>query len=154
MLELLELQRAAYRRDGVPSASVRKDRLTRLQALIVDHADELVTAMTADFGSRPPELAYFSDIMGALGELEFQKKHFAGWMKPKRRGEVGSRLRNLARRDPPDTQRGRRHHLSVELPAVPGHCSRRSSDRRRQPGSPSPLGDHGPHDSCPCCPRS
>ena len=46
MTELVEIQRAAFLRDGIPSADVRIDRITRLGALLLDNADEIAEALT------------------------------------------------------------------------------------------------------------
>ena len=49
LTELVEIQRAAFLRDGIPSADVRIDRITRLGALLLDNADEIAEALTEDF---------------------------------------------------------------------------------------------------------
>ena len=55
--ELLDLQRAAHRRDGTPDAETRIERLDRLEAMLVAYADRLAAALSEDFGTRPAELS-------------------------------------------------------------------------------------------------
>ena len=52
MRAILDKQRAAYLKDGPPSAEVRIDRIDRCIALLVDHQDEIADALNKDFGSR------------------------------------------------------------------------------------------------------
>ena len=93
MQELLARQRAAFLHDGVPDARVREERIARLQALILDNADELVAAISHDFGTRPSALSRATDI-GSVGDLSFQKKHVAQWMNPQ---HPGGRIRCSSR---------------------------------------------------------
>lgn len=81
MTELLDIQRAAFLRDGIPDANTRIDRITRLAALLLDHADEIAEALEADFGSRPRELSIAADIAGCQIDLADQRRHVAKWMK-------------------------------------------------------------------------
>ena len=46
MEELLEIQRAAFLRDGIPDAKTRIDRINRLQALLLDNSDGSVRRWT------------------------------------------------------------------------------------------------------------
>ena len=46
LTELVEIQRAAFLRDGIPDADTRIDRITRLSALLLDHADEIAEAVS------------------------------------------------------------------------------------------------------------
>ena len=85
MLEQLESQKAAYLRDGFPEAKVRKDRLDRAIALLVDNRDALDEAMRADFGARPGVLNDLGDTAGSIRSLKFTKKHLDGWMRSEKR---------------------------------------------------------------------
>ncbi|MES1200509.1 MAG: coniferyl aldehyde dehydrogenase [Pseudomonadota bacterium] len=85
MAEVLGLQRAACARRGPPSPAVRKDRLTRVISLLLTHKDDLVAAMSADFGARSPDMSMLTDIVGALSPLKYARANVEAWMKPERR---------------------------------------------------------------------
>lgn len=99
---LLELQRAAFLRDGIPDAKTRIDRINRLQSLLLDNAEEIAQALNDDFGTRPRELSMAADIAGCMIDLAHQKKHLAGWMKTSTPGKWLARagLRQELRHDP------------------------------------------------------
>ncbi|MCX2962913.1 aldehyde dehydrogenase family protein [Gordonia aquimaris] len=81
MTELLEIQRAAFLRDGIPDAKTRIDRITRLSSLLLDNSEEIAAALEADFGSRPRELSMATDIVGCMIDLTHQRRHAEKWMK-------------------------------------------------------------------------
>ena len=85
MLDILDTQRKAHLRDLPVSVSVRHDRLDRAIALLVDHADELTSAVIEDFGARSVHETRFMDIAASINALKFARKHVAGWMRPWRR---------------------------------------------------------------------
>lgn len=80
MTELLEIQRSAFLRDGIPDARTRIDRITRLSSLLLDHGDEIAEALTIDFGSRPRELSIIADVSGCLIDLTHQRRGVKEWM--------------------------------------------------------------------------
>ncbi len=99
---ILERQRAAYVRDGIPDLATRIDRISRLEAMVLDHAEDLVAALTEDFGTRAREVSLLADVVGCMGDLEYQKKHLRSWMRTRSRGWLLSRfgLRQQIRQDP------------------------------------------------------
>ena len=66
-------------------AATRIDRLDRAIALLVDHQQRLVEALSADFGHRSRHQSLFTDIAASIGPLKHAKKHLAEWMKPEKR---------------------------------------------------------------------
>lgn len=99
---LLDLQRAAFLRDGIPDADTRISRIVRLQAMLLDNAEEIAEALTADFGSRPRELSINTDVAGCMIDLAHQKKHVTKWMETSTPGKIMARagLRQEVRHDP------------------------------------------------------
>ncbi|GAA1460304.1 aldehyde dehydrogenase family protein [Williamsia maris] len=81
LTELLDLQRAAFLRDGIPDAATRISRINRLSSLLLDHADEIAEALDADFGTRPRDLSIATDVAGCMIDLAHQRKHLRSWMK-------------------------------------------------------------------------
>lgn len=99
MITALEKQRAAFTAELPVSSATRKDRLTRLGTLIVDNADALCDAMSEDFGHRSKDQSMMTDIVSALGEVKYARKHVDKWMRPEKRavrfplGLFGARAR-------------------------------------------------------------
>lgn len=80
MTELLEIQKAAFLRDGIPDAKTRIDRIARLGQLLLDNEKEITDALNEDFGTRPRELSVATDVAGCLIDLTHQRRHAAKWM--------------------------------------------------------------------------
>lgn len=49
---ILDKQQASFRLDGPPDAALRRNRIDRLMALVLEHTEEFVDAMVRDFGTR------------------------------------------------------------------------------------------------------
>ncbi|MGE0215649.1 aldehyde dehydrogenase family protein [Mycolicibacterium sp.] len=78
----VEHQRRAFVADGPPDAALRRNRIDRLLALVLDNTDDFVDAMAADFGTRPRAGSLFAEIMGMLSVIEHTRAHVRQWMKP------------------------------------------------------------------------
>ena len=85
MAAILDKQKQAHLRDGVPSAEVRIDRLDRAIGLLIDFQDEIEEALAKDFGHRSKDATRFTDVASSIGALKFAKKNVAKWMRPERR---------------------------------------------------------------------
>ena len=98
---LLQLQRAAFQKEGEVHYATRIDRLERCIALLAAHSDKLCAAIDQDFNGRSRHLSMMSEIITSLGSLKFAKKHLKKWMKPERRSAgipmnlLGARARVL-----------------------------------------------------------
>jgi coniferyl-aldehyde dehydrogenase len=82
---MLDKQRAAYLKDGPPSAEIRVDRLNRCIGILIDHQDEIADALNKDFGSRAPQLSKFTDVAGSIGPLKHARDNLKKWMKIEKR---------------------------------------------------------------------
>ena len=82
---LLDAQKAAQLRDGVPSAEQRIDRLDRVLDLLVTHNDALCEAMSDDFGHRSLDQSRMTDISGTIEAVKFTKARLRRWMRPEKR---------------------------------------------------------------------
>jgi coniferyl-aldehyde dehydrogenase len=78
---ILVRQRDAFMAEGPPSAAVRRNRIDRLLALVLDHADDFVDAMRADFGSRPKPGTLFTEVLGMISVIEHTRSHVPQWMR-------------------------------------------------------------------------
>ncbi|MDZ7881442.1 MAG: aldehyde dehydrogenase family protein [Mycobacterium sp.] len=82
--ERLEHQKRAFISEGPPSAAVRRHRIDRLTALMVDHSDALAQAMRDDFGSRSPAASMLTEIVAISSIIEHTRDRLESWMRPRR----------------------------------------------------------------------
>jgi len=85
MEQILARQRAAFLRDGPPSARARKESLARLKQLLAGHQAEFIAAISADFGHRSPHETLLADLFATMAGIEYCARHVASWMRPERR---------------------------------------------------------------------
>ncbi|MEQ1641113.1 MAG: aldehyde dehydrogenase family protein, partial [Novosphingobium sp.] len=81
----LAKQRAAFTAAMPEPLSVRRDRIDRAVAMLVDHKDTFAKAVSADFGHRSTEQTLMTDIMPSVGALKHAKKHLAAWSRDEKR---------------------------------------------------------------------
>ncbi len=81
MCALLDLQRQAFIADGPPDVALRRNRIDRLLAVVLDNADDFVDAMAADFGTRPRTGSLFTEILGMISVIEHTRTHVPQWMR-------------------------------------------------------------------------
>ncbi len=82
---VLASQRAAFTAALPEAMSVRRDRIDRAIALLIDYQHEFAKAVSADFGHRSTEQTLMTDIMPSVGALKHARKHFEGWSRNERR---------------------------------------------------------------------
>lgn len=76
-----QAERAGRERGG--SYKDRVEKLDRLEAAILGNLDDIRRASGSDF-SKPPTEIELSEIMPALGEIRYTRKHLRKWMRPKK----------------------------------------------------------------------
>jgi coniferyl-aldehyde dehydrogenase len=86
MEALFDAQRSASRRLPFPDWTTRRDRLRRLQRLLIDHQSGIQQAIDADFGRRPENETQLIDLFPSLGEVKSALRHGRRWMTPRRAG--------------------------------------------------------------------
>ncbi|MBN8501433.1 MAG: coniferyl aldehyde dehydrogenase [Sphingomonadales bacterium] len=82
---VLTSQRAAFTSAMPEAHSVRRDRIDRAIALLIDHKDAFAKAVSADFGHRSTEQTLMTDIMPSVGALKHAKKHLSAWSRDESR---------------------------------------------------------------------
>jgi len=85
MNSVLARQRAAFTAAMPEALSVRRDRIDRAIALLIDHKDAFAKAVSADFGHRSTEQTLMTDIMPSVGALKHARKHFEAWSRDEKR---------------------------------------------------------------------
>jgi coniferyl-aldehyde dehydrogenase len=78
---ILDAQRAAFLAEGPPSLEVRLDRIDRFMASVLEYAEEISAALTADFGNRPRLGNFLSDFYTVIPEVTMIRNELADWMK-------------------------------------------------------------------------
>jgi coniferyl-aldehyde dehydrogenase len=66
----LHEQRRSFMADGPPDVTVRRNRIDRLLALVLDNTDAFVDAMAADYGTRSRAASLFTEIVGMMSVIE------------------------------------------------------------------------------------
>jgi coniferyl-aldehyde dehydrogenase len=79
------LQRAAYLAHPYPILAERKENLRKLDRLLVENAQAIAEAISADFGHRAVEETLMAEVFGAVDGIRHALKHLRKWMKPQRR---------------------------------------------------------------------
>jgi coniferyl-aldehyde dehydrogenase len=81
MRTALDRQRQAFLAEGPPSVAVRRNRIDRLLALVLENADAFVDAVAADFGTRPKTGSLFTEILGMISVIEHTRSNVPQWMR-------------------------------------------------------------------------
>jgi len=85
MDRILAAQRASFTAALPEPVAVRRDRIDRAIALLIDHKDAFASAVSADFGHRSVEQTLMTDIMPSVGALKHSRKHFEAWSRNEKR---------------------------------------------------------------------
>ncbi len=81
---ILERQRAGFAEEMNPGLKVRRDRLARLAAMGEKHSDEIVAAISADFGHRSSHETQMAELVLVGATIRHAQRHLKSWMKPRR----------------------------------------------------------------------
>ncbi|CAJ1508783.1 aldehyde dehydrogenase family protein [[Mycobacterium] holstebronense] len=79
---MLEKQRRSFVDDGPPGAAVRRNRIDRLLAMVLDNIDAFTEAMARDFGTRSRAASLATEMIGIVPVVEHTRSHVRQWMRP------------------------------------------------------------------------
>jgi acyl-CoA reductase-like NAD-dependent aldehyde dehydrogenase len=82
---LFDAQRDAFRRRPNPPAAERRAHLTAIVRLMIDEADAMASAISADFGHRSHHETKVLEVLPALLEAKHARSHVGRWMRPERK---------------------------------------------------------------------
>lgn len=82
--QIFARQRSAFVADGIPDAATRRERIDRLQAMLLDGRERLCDALGLDYGTRPQALSTVADVISGLNEMSYMQKNLERWMRPHR----------------------------------------------------------------------
>lgn len=80
----LELQRAAYRAEPMPSLATRRDRLARVLAMTRKYADKLADTISRDFSHRSRHETLLADVATVEMAAKHGASHLGRWMRQRR----------------------------------------------------------------------
>ena len=81
--EALEIQRAAFLRDGPPSLALRRNRMDRVSAMAFENAEAIAEAMNADFGTRSSQTTNCVEVLTPISDFAHIRRNLGRWMKPR-----------------------------------------------------------------------
>lgn len=84
LADVLEIQRAAFAADMLPSAASRRERLDRLYALVADNEQAILDAISADFGGRARQEMVLTELFIVLSAVRQQRRKLGRWMRARR----------------------------------------------------------------------
>src|SRR5688500_15678428 len=70
----------------VPGLAERRAKLAKLERAVVAYREDIVQAISADFGRRSRIETLAADVMTVLTDIRHSRRKLRGWMKPERRG--------------------------------------------------------------------
>ena len=81
----LDKLKAGYNTDPYPSLDSRKQKLTLLKQTILNNQQDLVEALSADFGYRSEFDTAMTDVLPTVAQINYTLKRLNKWCKPSRR---------------------------------------------------------------------
>jgi coniferyl-aldehyde dehydrogenase len=81
---VLDAQQQSFLAEGPPDAALRRNRIDRLLAMVLDNTEDFVDATATDYGSRSRSAALFAEILGMVSVIEHTRAHIGAWMRPNR----------------------------------------------------------------------
>ncbi len=84
LVALFAAQRAAFAAAPDPPLGVRRDRLDRVAAMIEEGENEMVSAISADFGVRSPQETRLAELFMIHVGIRHARRHLAEWMRSRR----------------------------------------------------------------------
>ncbi len=85
LFELFTQQRQHYTQHPLPTYQERVRQLKELKSAILIYKQELVSAMSADFGYRSEHDSLIGDILPVVSQINYTLKKLKKWMKPSKR---------------------------------------------------------------------
>ena len=82
---ILEKQRAGFLANEPWTLEQRCELLDRAIGLLVNHEQDIIEALTVDFGHRSPGFSKGSEVLSPLATLKQTKAELADWMRPEQR---------------------------------------------------------------------
>jgi coniferyl-aldehyde dehydrogenase len=82
--QTFDRMQAAFAKEMYPTLAARLDRLSRLRDMAKRHAQDIIDAISADFGHRSVHETLIADLIAVDDSITHAKRHLRAWMRPKR----------------------------------------------------------------------
>ncbi|MFO0723413.1 MAG: coniferyl aldehyde dehydrogenase [Myxococcota bacterium] len=82
---LLERMKRAQRTQGAPDYAARMKSLKALERMMIEHKDEIATAISKDFGNRSRHESLLAEVFLSVEAAKHAMRHLREWMEPERR---------------------------------------------------------------------
>ncbi|WP_068085657.1 coniferyl aldehyde dehydrogenase [Novosphingobium rosa] len=96
MTAIVRSMQRAQLASGPADANLRRDRLARAMALLLDNGEALAGAINADFGTRSRFQSLAADVGSSVRSLSYAAEHVAAWMQSEPMetpdGAIGARI--------------------------------------------------------------
>ncbi|MDX1756382.1 MAG: coniferyl aldehyde dehydrogenase [Marinobacter sp.] len=83
--QVLAAQRAAFRKNPMPSLAERQENLKRLKRALLTHEERLIQAIDKDFSCRSRDETRIAEVMPSVQGINYAMKNLGDWMKPSKR---------------------------------------------------------------------
>lgn len=88
MRATLETMRSDFTKALPEPLSVRRDRIDRAIAMLVEQGQRFCEAVSEDFGNRSHDLTLMTDLNPSISALKHARKHMAAWSRGEKRGTM------------------------------------------------------------------
>lgn len=85
MHQVFEEQKAAFRRNPMPSYDERIANLRKLRRMLMDNQDQLVKTIAQDFSARSEDETKLAEVMTVVHGIDYHIKHLKKWMAPQKK---------------------------------------------------------------------
>jgi hypothetical protein len=83
--DILQVQRAAYLRDGAPSLAARRSDLNNLKSALIARRSAIEEAINTDFGHRSRHETAMMELVGVVQGIDYLQRNLRQFMRPTRR---------------------------------------------------------------------
>lgn len=85
MTKVFAQQKSYFRANSNTDLQTRQNNLARLKELLVRYQDQIIDALSEDYGQRARYDSLIADITPSLHLIDYNRKNLKKWMKPSRR---------------------------------------------------------------------
>ncbi|MGR5558522.1 coniferyl aldehyde dehydrogenase [Vibrio fortis] len=86
MTKVFAQQKSYFRANSNTDLQTRQNNLARLKELLVRYQDQIIDALSEDYGQRARYDSLIADITPSLHLIDYNRKNLKKWMEPSRRG--------------------------------------------------------------------
>jgi len=81
MKHIFSEQKAAFRKNPIPSLQERTANLKKLRKMLLDNQDKIITTISKDFSNRSAEETKLAELMTTVHAIDYNLSNLKNWMK-------------------------------------------------------------------------